>query len=403
MPTSEQLSSWKEIARHLGVTVRTAQKWERERGLPVHRLPGQRSIVSASVLEVDSWRGTGVPERESGQPHSASRGLVIAVAVVLLLSVGVVLFALEWRHGNPVTVLLENEVVRAFDADGRLLWHRRFAGLSVPEAWEHRATWWAGDLEGRGRNVVLFAYRHDDMSVPQVLYCLNPDGTERWHYVPGHSVRTATESFDGRYVLDNFLVVPYHGQQAIVVSSHHGVYYPTQVALLSAEGRVISEYWHPGHLRQMAFLDLDHLGAPLLYLGGINNAEHRATLLAMTPDQLRGTAREQNPAYQFQDLPIAPATMRLLFPHACLTETLPYNQVSHIEQMGKTLIVSVVENYEDRHTTMHYHINVSGAIERVEPVDSFLAVHAAWHQSGRVNHAWSPAELPALQAVQRIE
>ncbi len=50
------LSSWKEIAHHLGVNVRTAQKWERERGLPVRRSPGARSRVSADAAAVDAWK-----------------------------------------------------------------------------------------------------------------------------------------------------------------------------------------------------------------------------------------------------------------------------------------------------------------------------------------------------------
>lgn len=37
-----ELSSWKEIAAHPGVSVRTAQDRERSRGLPVRRLPGVR-------------------------------------------------------------------------------------------------------------------------------------------------------------------------------------------------------------------------------------------------------------------------------------------------------------------------------------------------------------------------
>lgn len=53
---SRQLTSWKEIAHHLGVNVRTAQKWERERGLPVHRVSGARSRVSADASTLDAWK-----------------------------------------------------------------------------------------------------------------------------------------------------------------------------------------------------------------------------------------------------------------------------------------------------------------------------------------------------------
>ncbi|RPJ00552.1 MAG: tetratricopeptide repeat protein, partial [Candidatus Aminicenantes bacterium] len=34
------LESWKEIAAHLNRNVRTCQMWERDHGLPVHRLDG---------------------------------------------------------------------------------------------------------------------------------------------------------------------------------------------------------------------------------------------------------------------------------------------------------------------------------------------------------------------------
>ena len=33
-----RLDSWKEIASYLGRGIRTVQRWEREEGLPVHRL-----------------------------------------------------------------------------------------------------------------------------------------------------------------------------------------------------------------------------------------------------------------------------------------------------------------------------------------------------------------------------
>ena len=53
---TRQLSSWKEIAHYLGVNVRTAQKWERERRLPVRRAAGARSRVSAEAASLDDWK-----------------------------------------------------------------------------------------------------------------------------------------------------------------------------------------------------------------------------------------------------------------------------------------------------------------------------------------------------------
>jgi len=53
---ARQLTSWKEIAHYLGVNVRTAQKWKRERSLPARRAPGPRSRVSADAPSLDAWK-----------------------------------------------------------------------------------------------------------------------------------------------------------------------------------------------------------------------------------------------------------------------------------------------------------------------------------------------------------
>ncbi len=55
-PQPPELSGWKDIAAHLGVSVRTAQDYERNFGLPVHRQPGEKGRVYAHPQELDAWR-----------------------------------------------------------------------------------------------------------------------------------------------------------------------------------------------------------------------------------------------------------------------------------------------------------------------------------------------------------
>jgi len=53
---AEILKSWKEIARYLDCGIRTAQRWERDLGLPVRRPRGRmRSAVIALTAELDDW------------------------------------------------------------------------------------------------------------------------------------------------------------------------------------------------------------------------------------------------------------------------------------------------------------------------------------------------------------
>ena len=62
-PTSSQstpkkrLDSWKEIAAFLERDERTVRRWEIERGMPVHRVPGGRGSVFAFTGELTGWLG----------------------------------------------------------------------------------------------------------------------------------------------------------------------------------------------------------------------------------------------------------------------------------------------------------------------------------------------------------
>ncbi len=49
------MSKWQEVAAYLGVSVRTAQKWEKVRGLPVHRAMGAKARVRAYSDELEAW------------------------------------------------------------------------------------------------------------------------------------------------------------------------------------------------------------------------------------------------------------------------------------------------------------------------------------------------------------
>lgn len=56
MDASPVLKSWKEISAFLRVTARTAQRWERDLGLPVHRTRGERgSAVLGFREEIETW------------------------------------------------------------------------------------------------------------------------------------------------------------------------------------------------------------------------------------------------------------------------------------------------------------------------------------------------------------
>jgi Tfp pilus assembly protein PilF len=74
--TNQRLDSWKEIAAFFGRDERTVRRWEKERGLPAHRVPGgERGVVFAYTDELREWvkgRGAELDAAESGTiPGSA--------------------------------------------------------------------------------------------------------------------------------------------------------------------------------------------------------------------------------------------------------------------------------------------------------------------------------------------
>lgn len=80
---SRQLRTWKEIAHHLNVSVRTAQNWERERCLPVRRITGEKPQVRALADELDVWfAGLEQPPSGGAPPSPTAQQAAAAASIV---------------------------------------------------------------------------------------------------------------------------------------------------------------------------------------------------------------------------------------------------------------------------------------------------------------------------------
>ena len=67
------LKSWKEVAEYLKVSVRTAQRWKHEFGLPVHRMEGEHaSGILAFPDEIEQWLTTRL-KKAGGDPASLAQ------------------------------------------------------------------------------------------------------------------------------------------------------------------------------------------------------------------------------------------------------------------------------------------------------------------------------------------
>ncbi len=131
----DRLDSWKEIAAYLGRGERTVQRWEREQGLPVHRLAhNKHSSVYAFTGELDAWRESrrAVLAEIDAMPSPADpdarrlhrHGLVFGMAAALICIGAALTWALwpstpqgEWRV-RPLTAFPGSETSPTFSPDG---------------------------------------------------------------------------------------------------------------------------------------------------------------------------------------------------------------------------------------------------------------------------------------------
>jgi tetratricopeptide (TPR) repeat protein len=165
---NRRIDSWKEIAAFFGRDERTVKRWEKERGLPVHRLPGERGGVFAWSHELTTWLNSAADNGKVDhqplppvppEPHPLDPPATVAAAVaavptppplrrswiwasVAILAVVAAALLYDFRflrrpfHGSSVIGVARpaaahhtpDPVAREFYLRGRYYWSRRTEG-----------------------------------------------------------------------------------------------------------------------------------------------------------------------------------------------------------------------------------------------------------------------------------
>lgn len=405
----QELSSWKEIAVYLGVSVRTAQTWERDRGLPIRRVPGGRGRIRVAPADLEVWKNatpatteTLEPERQPARPARRRRWWVGVGVLAALAGAGAVLW---WPHaGAPVKWRIDRDTFIVSDNQGRDLWRKPFPSLVA--AWHSGGrNVWIGDLDGDGRNEVLFAPWSGRPEAPVgPLFCYNDDGRERWRFTPGRTLRTIGQQFDPPYSVYGIGAgrLGRDGRMRVVVSSGHFLHYPAQVTLLNPGGQAVREYWHAGHLQHILITDLDGDRKNDLLLAGTNNPAKTATLLVLDPDQPSGALPEDDPTFRFQALPRTNPAARLLFPRSCLNTLLePFAHAVGLWREPNDITLDVQHNSNGTLADVYYHLNNDLTIKSMNIGSNFEATHHRLYTTGALDHELNNNETAKLRNILR--
>ncbi len=392
---AHELCSWKEIAAYLGVSVKAAQLWEQQRGMPVRRLPGPRGQVRAMVTELEAWKSSCPEEAEvvvaPPVPLNWRKGALRwgAVALVAAVTGLVAIFVLM----RPViaSVRLETDALVAVDKKGNILWRESFGQLGLQPYQLNEQKVWFGDIDGDGRREILFipipaSAKPYDKSIP--ILCLNEAGQEIWRYTASKHIRRGEHEYDNFYIAKQFAIVG----KNIILSSHHGLYYPTQIAVLDPKGKLLREYWHPGHLPTI--LPGTYRGKSVAFLAGVNNLRRMATIVALDPEKLSGSAMEgEQPSFIGMKAGVEEA--RILLPRSKLFPESPYSVATNLVASNLGLTAHVRENFVvGFEPTITFHFGRDLTITGVTPSDDF---RTAFLQT--MGHEWSAEEEAALRKI----
>jgi hypothetical protein len=409
----DELTSWKEIANYLKVTVRTAQLWEANKGLPVRRLPGGRGRVLAVAKELDAWKRSG-PGPQNGATDPVApvrvrqrRGRIVIAVLVLLLSMGIVIGAWVSLHrGVPSHLRVERNVLAMLDARGAVMWRYPFdrdliASLYVQQSPNEGTLAQIADVDGDGELEALFVQRVGCSDCPgqNKLYCFSDAGTVEWTFAPGRDLTTASGyHVANSFAVTNVVVLPGRAKGVLVVAAHNTEEF-CQISLVSPTGSLLREYWHVGHLgntqNSAVIGDPDGDGVNLLYLSGISNPRRAATLVVLDPETMDGASKEDAPQKQLSKFATGRERARIFFPRSCVNIACggPYNHGRQITLSPGVIGVEVNEGCNQGTGSVHYAVRPTDfTVTQVGFADSFKLLHDRLQtEEGKIDHAFVEA------------
>jgi hypothetical protein len=295
-----RLDSWKSIAQYLGRDERTVRRWEKEAGLPIHRVPGGRgSSVFAYESEIDVWmRSTSAADRPTvpeaplpaSDPAQAPRlawsKTTLAVAgLVLCAVVGTTVALLAFRRsdsGGSLAIRLTPDAVIGLGADGVERWH---VVLTDKAAWQPPPVVVAS---GRPAAYVASSYRQKETNgeyLPGQLMEFDFRGRLQSLFEFDDRVAFGAGTYGPPWVITDFRVDDRGPFRRVAVAAHHIEWWPSIVTILDDHAKRLGTFVNSGWITQLLWLDRDRLLA-----AGISNAHDGAMLALLDTDSLGGTA-----------------------------------------------------------------------------------------------------------------
>jgi hypothetical protein len=385
-----RLNSWKEIAGFLRVDVKTAQRWESTRGLPVRRLPGEgRKTVFAFQDEIEAWLSAGTGGAAEGEREVSRRGWWWAAAGAPVAGLGV----WGWWRGRRVAlanVRLEGQVLVGVDEAGQEVWRRRFDRAPVIEP-EHalqgrhlKTIDWRGD----GRREVLFNHRYQEKdAVQSELVCLSDKGEVRWQWPPELDLL----DFDGRrfeqeWTIADTAVTREGRRETLWVSVTNDLRWSSAVLRFEEDGGRRVHFANHGYVMHLGVVG-EGAEARIL-MAGLNNAYNRPFVAWMPASGPAATSPGGGPPrYRYANGPSGSPPLYILLPnsHFNLAKGKPYPNPVRFPLRRETVSVEL-HDPGSNDLVYTYEFDLELRPVRVHASSEVFALHRRYEREGVFDH-----------------
>jgi hypothetical protein len=292
-----RLTSWKEIATHLGRAVRTVLRWEKERGLPVHRVPGANGrVVFAYSDELDTWAQGEGRAALAAEPLPAAPAVRVdgrwtawrLTAVLVVISVaGVALTAIARRDTRAMTVVVAPDGITAVGADGATRWRYGFPSGERASPLENRFPG-AGDVvDGPDAGVIAgTAMQFRDPASDNRggrLFSFSRGGELRRTFSFDDRLTFGSGAYGAPWALTGFHVDASAGRQRVAVAAHHYEWWPSMVTILDDHWTRHGTFVNAGWIEGVWWLDRRRL-----VIAGFSNPGDGGMIALLDADALDG-------------------------------------------------------------------------------------------------------------------
>ena len=329
-PENDRLDSWKEIAEFLGRDVHTCLRWEKEKGLPVHTIPGgKRRTVYAYKHEIDEWLAHSEVTEEAQEPHSPSRVEQLravwrqipvfarAVLGILLLGfAGFGAYVVEESRSPALTTLLQdgNRLV-AVSPNSSVAWAYEFP--SGPVRILESVIFPQGNAkDAPGVLVSVNTPGKDGVE----MHFFSPRGKSLWQFQPNDKLVFGAGEFGPPWYLGAQSIFQVENQSRIAIAVVPEVWWPSELLVLNLQGQVQERFINSGWIRSVYAMDRSN--GPVLLISGISNSQDSGFFAVLDAIHVSGSSPEAaGSPFECKNCPPGRPLKYFIFPRSEVNKT----------------------------------------------------------------------------------